>query len=171
MKAGVQPVWVAGDLDSARLQELPEEWQIHRHPEQTRTDFQKVFADLPENVTDILVLGGLGKRTDHQLTNLMIASTFPPELNVVFEHGDELLFRLTPQIPFEADLEMESTLSLLPFPRADGVTTEGLRWNLDQAVMEIGGQLGQSNHVIGPVKVTITSGCLYLWRKALTETL
>ena len=167
--AGVRPEFVAGDFDSSDETSFPADWELHHHPEQDRTDFQKVIGDLPPEVSDILVLGGLGARVDHQLSNLMIAASFPRNWRIRFEHGDEELLRLTPECSFQASLEGGSTLSLLPFPEAGGVTTEGLRWNVENSLMKIGGQLGQSNEVTGPVNVSLTQGCLYLWKTFTPE--
>jgi thiamine pyrophosphokinase len=161
--AGVTPVWVAGDLDSALRGTLPEDWELRHYPEQTRTDFQKVMADLPDGVASVRILGGLGRRTDHLLTNLMIAAELDPGLTLVFEGEDECLIRVTPQVPFWQALPIGETLSLLPLPEAEGVRTEGLRWNLDGVPMRAGGQLGQSNEVSGPVLVRISGGCLWVW--------
>lgn len=163
LDAGIRPEWVAGDMDSAVRGRLPEDWQVHPHPEQTRTDFQKVMADLPADVTDVLVLGGLGLRTDHLLTNLMIAAAFPASLRLQFEGDRERMFRVTSEVAFHLNSAAGTTVSLLPLTKAAGVRTEGLRWNLDHATMEIGGQLGQSNESTGPVTVQISEGCLYVW--------
>lgn len=163
LSAGVRPEWVAGDLDSVSSAPLPEDWDLHHHPEQTRTDFQKVMADLPSDVQDILVLGGLGGRVDHQLTNLLLAAGFPSALSISFEHGQEVLVRVTPQQAYRKELPIGATLSLLPLTEAFGVTTSGLRWNLKDATMKAGGQLGQSNEVTGPVTCTVAQGSLFVW--------
>lgn len=162
-EAGVKPLWVAGDLDSAVRSRLPSDWELRHYPEQTRTDFQKVMGDLGPEVTEVLILGGLGRRTDHLITNLMIAATLDATLRIRFETEEEVLFRVTPEVEFERDLPPGQVLSLLPLPEAAGVQTRGLRWNLDQAEMRSGGQLGQSNEVTGPVSVTVSAGCLYVW--------
>jgi len=163
LQAGVKPQWVAGDLDSAQVSKLPADWEVRHFPEQTRTDFQKVVAELPDVVTDLVVLGGLGRRTDHLLTNLMIAAGFDEHLRISFEREDETLIRVTPQIPFEKTLGEGKTISLLPLSGAKDVQTEGLRWNLQGAEMKVGGQLGQSNEVMGPVSIRISEGCLFVW--------
>lgn len=164
MEAGIRPVWVAGDLDSALREQIPEDWEVHVHPEQDRTDFQKVIGDLPTEVEDIRILGGMGRRVDHQWTNLMISAALPEDFQVVFEQGREVLTRVTSRCPFAGTPAVGDSLSLLPLPRAEGVTTGGLRWNLDQAVLEVGGQLGQSNEVTGPVRITVQAGSLFVWQ-------
>jgi thiamine pyrophosphokinase len=168
-EAGVTPLWVAGDLDSAVRDRLPADWELRHYPEQTRTDFQKVMGDLGPEMKEVLILGGLGRRTDHLITNLMIAATLDASLRIRFEAEEESLFRVTPEVRFERDLPPGQVLSLLPLPEATGVQTRGLRWNLDQAEMRPGGQLGQSNEVTGPVSVTVSAGCLYVWTPRLEE--
>lgn len=164
MEAGVRPEWVAGDLDSSVREQVPKDWEIRHYPEQTRTDFQKVLADLPPEVERLLILGGLGLRTDHLLTNLMIAAALPAGLRICFENGAEQLIRVTPERPFAESPAVGETLSLIPMPEAEGVTTQGLRWNLQEAVLKVGGQLGQSNEVTGPVEIRVAGGCLFVWR-------
>jgi len=170
LAAGIRPEWVAGDLDSFPKKDAPDHWELHHHPEQTRTDFQKVMGDLPPTVGEVRVVGGLGRRTDHLLTNLMIAAGFPASLRVTFEGAGEELTRVTAECPFERGVSVGDTVSLLPLPRAEGVVTRGLRWNLDQASMAAGGQLGQSNEATGPVEISITSGCLYVWVEPRMDT-
>lgn len=166
LDAGIQPVWVAGDLDSVTQAHLPADWELRHYPEQTRTDFQKVMGDLPPDVRRVCVLGGLGRRTDHLISNLMIAAACDPALDITFENEEERLTRVTPNTRFEQDLPEGETLSLLPLPEAKGVQTLGLRWNLEDTDMRAGGQLGQSNEVTGPVSIRLKVGCLYVWTAA-----
>ena len=163
LQAGIRPEWVAGDLDSSDMEAFPEDWEVHHHPEQTRTDFQKVMGDLPEEITEVLILGGLGGRMDHQLTNLLLASGEPETLGLTFEHGRVRLIRITPSRPFQRDLPVGTTLSLLPVSPASGVQSTGLRWNLNGVEMKAGVQLGQSNEVTGPLQITVDAGSLFAW--------
>ena len=43
--------------------------------EQDTTDFEKaLFGEENTNLKKLIILGGLGKRTDHLITNLLVAS-------------------------------------------------------------------------------------------------
>ncbi|MDF3130454.1 thiamine diphosphokinase [Kiritimatiellaeota bacterium B1221] len=164
MAAGVQPEIVVGDFDSQSLTDLPPEWTHTVIPDQNSTDFQKLLSVLPDAVDEIRILGGLGKRLDHMLTNLMIASDIDGKMKLVFESQEEVLYRITPDHPFERELAPGSTVSLLPFERVEAVESEGLKWNLEGRDMGVGIQLGQSNCVESPkVKISIKAGALYVW--------
>lgn len=163
IRAGVKPQWVAGDFDSFPLEDVPEDWERKLFPEQDRTDFQKVLAALPEEVTSIRILGGLGRRLDHTLSNLLIASSLPEALEICFEGEAERVVRITAQCPLESDIPLGTTLSLLPLGEVAEVHSEGLKWNLSGQTMGPGRQLGQSNQVVGPVTVRAGSGSLFAW--------
>lgn len=163
VRAGVKPEWVAGDFDSFPLENIPDDWVRKVYPEQDRTDFQKVLASLPPEVDSIRILGGLGRRTDHTLTNLLIASALPGHLQVCFEREGERVVRITSRCPLEIELPAGATLSLLPLCEVTEVHTTGLKWNLSGHSMGPGQQLGQSNQVEGPVTVRVGRGSLFGW--------
>lgn len=163
--AGVRPELVAGDFDSVDPDSLPETWTLRRTPDQALTDFEKLLRCLPGEVDDLTVLGGLGKRLDHLITNLLAAAALPAGVAVRFEDRGQELIRVTPKRPLEFAPRAEIPLSLLPIAAATGVTTTGLRWNLDDADMGPGVGLGQSNRVVGPVRVGIRGGTLFVWNQ------
>lgn len=164
LDAGVTPVKVVGDFDSVEPGTLPADWAVERRADQNSTDFEKVLHALPPEVDEVLVAGGFGRRLDHLLTNLLIAAALPARMGVRFEDGRQCLWRVTPERPWEGgELRVGSTLSILPLSGARGVCTEGLCWNLHEAEMGIGRQLGQSNRVEGPVSVRVEEGNLFLW--------
>jgi thiamine pyrophosphokinase len=166
-EVSVKPQWVVGDFDSVSPRDLPDDWTCRPNPDQDSTDFEKLLNSLPEDVDDLLILAAFGDRLDHLLTNLLIVSALPPQLRVRLEGEGQSLFRVSSAHAFEQDLPPASTLSLLPFPSAQGVSTQGLRWNLDNATLAAGLQLGQSNQVVGHVHVRLREGCLFVWTRTL----
>lgn len=163
LSAGVRPQWVAGDFDSFPVSALPGGWRGLQFPDQDRTDFQKLVASLPGDTDELLILGGLGKRADHFISNLLIAAELPSLWKVAFEASEQRMVRVTPECGFAESLSPGTTLSLLPLSLAGGVGTRGLKWNLQGADMGPGRQLGQSNLVAGPVDIQLSSGCLFVW--------
>lgn len=162
--AGIRPKWVVGDFDSQSPEELPEDWEVLKFPEQDRTDFQKLLSTLPETVREIMILGGLGRRLDHLLTNLLIASKVDGDKELVFESGREKLIRVTPACPFRRPMSPGSTLSIIPLEKVEAVRTSGLKWNLKDQAMGPGGQLGQSNQVEDAfVEIVTGAGTLFVW--------
>ncbi|MCB0354990.1 MAG: hypothetical protein KDD64_15770, partial [Bdellovibrionales bacterium] len=54
----------------------------------------------------------------------------------------------------------------LPLPRAKGVRTQGLRYELNSEMLELGVREGQSNEVLSsdsPVRISITAGALIVF--------
>lgn len=167
--AGVRPEWVVGDFDSQSPERLPSDWKILKYPEQDRTDFQKLLGSLPDNLSELFILGGLGKRLDHLITNLLIASEISDRMAIVFEAEGQRVYRVTRACPFRKNLAKGTTISLLPLENVQSVNTVGLKWDLHNAVMGAGLQLGQSNEVEGPVEITVQVGVLFVWVAQLED--
>ncbi|MEX0325514.1 MAG: thiamine diphosphokinase [Puniceicoccaceae bacterium] len=159
---GVQPDVVTGDFDS--IGTVPESpgLQVMPAPEQDATDFEKALRQLPADTQSIEILGGTGLRSDHFLTNLLIAAGLPPHLKVVFHDDTQSIFRITSASPFSISLPRDTVVSLIPFSTCSRVKTTGLHWDLKDATMGPGEQLGQSNRVeTEKVRIQIGDGRLY----------
>ncbi len=163
LRAGIRPHLVVGDFDSHPLADLPPDWTALHIPDPDSTDFEKLLRHLPAEITDLQILGAFGDRLDHLLTNLLVVTFAPPHLRIRLEGEGQCLTRVTPAHPYQALLPQASTLSLLPLAPVHGVRTSGLRWNLHNASMGGGGQLGQSNEVTGPVSIQVGCGSLLAW--------
>ena len=163
LQAGIRPEWVVGDFDSQGKKDLPGEWELCEYPEQDRTDFEKLLSTLPDEICELQVLGGLGRRLDHLITNLLIVCQLPEDLKVIFEAEGQGLYRVTPGCRFDQSVKTGTTLSLLPLQEVAGVSTSGLKWNLENQRMGPGLQLGQSNEVVGEVTIRIGSGNVFVW--------
>ena len=75
--------------------------------------------------------GGLGKRTDHTLSNLIIAGRVNPSIEVIFDDVHEHVSRVTPETPFNLKGRSGANLSILPLCECKGVQSSGLEWELD----------------------------------------
>lgn len=160
LELGLEPDILAGDLDSLRSDISNLRCQVEHDRSQYATDFEKALtcASAPG---EIHLLGAFGGRSDHLLTNLLIAAGIDPRLPVVIFSEREVVHRVTPECPFAGAPPLDSLLSLIPFSSCSAVVSTGLEWNLDSTTMGIGAQLGQSNIVVAPVRVEIGSGCMY----------
>lgn len=159
---GIQPDIVTGDFDS--IGEFPNSPQLEviPAPEQDATDFEKALRQLPPETDSIEILGGTGLRSDHFLTNLVIAAGLPDRLPVVFHDDTQSIYRITPELSFSRSLPPQTIVSLIPFASCSGVHTAGLHWNLADASMGPDGLLGQSNRVEeDTVRIRIAAGLLY----------
>ena len=95
-----------GDFDSAGdlsdVDKIFPRSVLHELKDQKNsTDFEKALnwlkdRDLPQKV---VILGGLGKRMDHTLSNLMIAARVDKAVKIVFDDLHEFVSRITPKLP------------------------------------------------------------------------
>ena len=164
------PDLLIGDLDSIphseELENRYPQLKIVRLREQDTTDFEKALHWVVANleVSSLIILGALGKRTDHLITNLLVASNIDESFNITLDHDDEWIFRVTPSCPLTLHGRKGVTLSILPIQVVTGVTTKGLKWELDGE--KIGGKriIGQSNLCESDlVEITCQSGSLFVF--------
>jgi len=163
LHSGIQPHVLTGDFDS--IESLPEAMPVEVIPahEQDATDFEKALRQVPSGCSEIQILGGTGLRSDHFLTNLLIASGLPPAWAVTFHDDLQAIHRVTPDCPLALAVNPGAVISLIPFTSCRRVTTSGLHWNLDQADMGPPARLGQSNRAEAPaLKVSLSAGVLYV---------
>lgn len=164
MEADVRPVLVTGDFDSVPPDRLPPDWPVRVVEDQDRTDFQKVLASLPPDTREVVILGGMGGRIDHQWTNLILASGLPSSWRVSFVSDTVTLLRATPDCPQALSLPSGTCVSLLPLGTAAGVSTAGLRWNLADATLGCGSEISQSNRTEGASQtVSVGKGVVFVW--------
>ncbi len=159
---GCEPDILTGDFDSLETDISSLNCRVEKKPHQDATDFEKalVYAD---TAAAVHILGGLGGRHDHLITNLLIAASIETDIPVVFFSDIEVLHRVTPQFSLTGCFPAGATLSLLPFSRCEDVSASGLQWCLDGIVMGVGEQLGQSNIVVAAdVQIKIGSGVMYV---------
>lgn len=130
-RLGIVPNYIVGDFDSASshlLSSYPKDIQRHI-PDQSKTDLQKALTFALQLHPDrIVVFAAIGNRVDHTLTNLYLLSSHPGR--IVFETDTESIYALEKKTSFKATLGQ--TISLLPiYGEVKGVTTRGLKWNLN----------------------------------------
>lgn len=164
---GFTPDCVVGDLDSVSRRSkaaLAADRLVLVDPEgNVGTDGQKVFNHaVALGITEAVLLGFTGRRTDHLLGNLSLLKTFADRLalRIVDDYCD---IRLIDQcIRFRADIGQK--ISLCPLDgAAEGITTEGLKWTLRSESLIPGVRDGISNEVVGnPVEIRVGRGDLLL---------
>lgn len=164
--AGIQPDLLVGDFDSFDPSSSGSvSCEVVREEGQDSTDLEKALRHLPgdEAPDEIVLLGATGGRSDHFLTNLLVASTLPERTKVALDATDEIIRRATPVCSVSLIGMSGQTVSLLPLAQCDGVTTKGLRWELADAAMGQGVLLGQSNEAVSEdVSVSLRTGNLFV---------
>lgn len=146
----LKPDLVVGDLDSF-IQPAEPAFEVLHDPDQETNDLEKALqAALDRNHDQCVVLGAFGLRMDHSLKNLSVLQQFNP-------HFSELLFKDNHQLCFMAGAsftmkaEKGTTVSLFPVSgKAEGVTTRGLKYALNNETLENGERDGTSNETTDP---------------------
>ena len=164
---GYAPDYIVGDLDSVSSQSkaaLAADRVVLVDPEgNVGTDGQKVLNHaVVLGVTQAVLLGFTGRRTDHLLGNLSLLKTFADRLTlrIVDDYCDIRLINHC--IRFCAAIGQK--ISLCPLDgAAEGITTEGLKWALRSESLIPGVRDGISNEVVdNPVEIRVERGDLLL---------
>lgn len=151
LNAGECPDVLVGDFDSVHdINELDKKYpslQVVRKDEQETTDFQKALVWITENTQSsrIVILGALGKRTDHLITNILIASNVDECIEITIDDDMEWMRRVTPSCPLSLKGRSGDLLSILAIKECFGVNTNGLKWDLTEARIGPERIIGQSN--------------------------
>jgi len=164
-KFGAEPDIVIGDLDSFEKFE-EDTFEIAFQPDQETNDLQKALRHAQkEQATHIHILGATGQRLDHTLKNLSVLKQFDShfeELLIRDNYGDTMLIGKS----FRAEVAIGTQVSLFPLSgRVTGITTEGLKYPLENGTLENGVRDGSSNEVVkSPIKITHEYGDLLFFR-------
>ncbi|MEX0662714.1 MAG: thiamine diphosphokinase [Balneolaceae bacterium] len=141
----LQPDVVIGDMDSF-VETGEESFPVIEDPDQETNDLEKALAyALEKNATDVIVFGATGYRLDHTLKNLSVMKQFDSRFNtLLFRDRFADIFLI--QSPFSIETPLHTTISLFPLSgRVEGITTKGLKYNLNNGIMENGVRDGSSN--------------------------
>jgi thiamine pyrophosphokinase len=176
-RLGRTPDVLVGDLDSVDPQLVTRlaaaGTTVEHHPvdkEASDTELAIEMA-LGAGAVSVVLLGAVGgERLDHELANLLLLAD--PALagrDVRAVRGDIQVRALHAAERLVLDGSSGDLVTLLPVGGdASGVTTEGLRWQLDTATLMFGRSRGLSNEVVdGPASVRVTHGTLLVIETAL----
>lgn len=137
--------FIAGDFDSYLIenQEISKEKIIHT-PDQNFTDFHKILEIIAQKGgKEISVYGASGREQDHFLGNLHTAYLFRNQLNIKF-YDEYATYFFIPN-DFEIDGVLGKMISLMPFPLAESIFTQGLHWELGGESLSLTERIGTRN--------------------------
>ena len=166
---GLTPDVLIGDLDSItkevreNLSRLGTQLILYpRDKDETDLELALRYA-VDHNAEEILLLGILGGRLDQTLANLLLLSR--PEwqpARLMVADGPDFALLIRPGSPLTLRAQTGDIVSLIPLTRTvTGVSTEGLRWSLQDATLEFGSTLGISNETTQEIaRVEIKTGQL-----------
>jgi len=169
-RLGRRPHRLIGDLDSvdaALVERLADQGtQVERHPvDKDASDSELALeAAIAAGAGSIVILGALGaERLDHELANLLLlADPAFAGRDVRIVRGATTVRAVGPGGSLDLDATVGSIVTLLPIGGdVSGVSTRGLRWHLEGAVLRFGRSRGLSNEIAGrPASVSIGAGSL-----------
>ncbi|WP_300669336.1 thiamine diphosphokinase [Soonwooa sp.] len=135
--------FISGDFDSHIVDDFNNEKFIET-PDQNKTDFQKALElILEKGIINVDVFGASGGEMDHFLGNLSVADFMKSEMNIRF--FDEFSsYYFIPKSFTISDVK-DKMISLFPFPKAESITTKGLKWPLYKENLKMGERIGTRN--------------------------
>lgn len=147
---GLFPEVVIGDFDSfdEKLFENRNIQKVHLRDQETN-DLEKALNWLLEKkIRKIEVFGATNMRMDHSLKNLSVMLRYRDEFeSLIFRDEYGYCFLLPKR--FSAPYSIGQPLSLIPLNgRVEGITTEGLKYGLNNEFLENGIRDGSSNEAI-----------------------
>lgn len=165
----INPNIIIGDMDSIKPVSLKKfqktGTEVLQISEQETTDFEKCLMYCRKNgISDVFVFGGASPRADHTLNNYSVMKRYHNKLDIrLIDDIFEILF-INNQIRF--NYRINELVSLLPLPKAVGVTTKGLEFSLKNETLEFGNREGTLNNSVSSiVSISFTKGSLLLFKK------
>ena len=160
---GLTPDIVTGDLDSIgdAREAIPAD-RIRPNPDPNATDLEKAVAlCLDEGCDAVDIIGGGGGRADHALANLSVLVRFGRRGRVRMV-DERFAIEL---VDGEATVEgpAGTVVSLVALGSCEGVTTSGLRWELENAALEFSAYGVHNEIAASPATVSVRSGDLLLF--------
>jgi thiamine pyrophosphokinase len=163
---GVKVDVLLGDFDSHEhaidlLQQSNVE--VLHTPDQNKTDLQKAIEFLIERkYSAVNIVWATGRRADHNLTNVTDIVRYKHQINIVMLDDYSKIFPV--RNSFKKWYTQGSVISLMPVGEVHGITTSGLKYNLNNESLKIGYRSGSSNEALtdGLVTIEYTEGDLLL---------
>jgi thiamine pyrophosphokinase len=167
--ADLYPEVLIGDMDSCGFDEKWEEenpsLRIIKLSDQNTTDFEKAleWVRTETRTKNLVILGGLGGRSDHFISNLLTACSHDPAVEITFDDEKEWVRRVTRETPMRLVGRNNAKISLLPLTPCSKVSTTGLKWNLEGVGLAYDQGTSQSNLVVSDlVEVSCGAGNLFV---------
>ena len=170
LAAGVVPDFVVGDLDSvseaARLRIPAERFHLDADPE--ATDLQKTirFA-IEKGASEVDIVAWGGGRADHALANLSVLVMFRglAKIRLVDDAFEVSLVDGSASV----SAAIGTVVSIVAIGPCTGVTTTGLRWNLEDEPLSFSPRGIHNEVASSPATVSVLAGNLLLFRGRWVE--
>jgi len=140
----ITPDVVSGDFDSISAEEVPAGIEVIITPDQNFTDFEKALNIIEQRgFKEVYIYGSSGMEHDHFLGNLATGVKYKDKLTLIFFDDFSYYFFADKKTILE-DYKGR-TISLYPFPFANGIITKGLKYALDNEDLDLTYRVGTRN--------------------------
>jgi thiamine pyrophosphokinase len=151
------------DFDAEKIRQEQYPIEIIYAPDQNKTDLDKAFDYLiGRGFPAVNVVWATGRRADHTITNITSVVKYREQLKIVILDDYSKVF-LLPKI-YEKWYVAGTPISLIPIGRVEGITTQNLKYSLDNENLMMGYRSGSSNEALedGIVSISHEAGDLLL---------
>lgn len=147
-KLHIKPNIIIGDLDSITKTNYnsfkKQSVEIRKIKEQETTDFEKALMYIIEcNLNNVIVFGAVSSRPDHTLNNFSVMKRYYKSLDIKIIDKDFEIFYLNNEI--NRKYKKGKVVSFLAMPVAKGVYSKGLKYKLNNDILEFGVREGTLN--------------------------
>lgn len=149
------------DLDSIRAHQYP--LNIVHAPDQDKTDLDKGIEYLiDQGYPAVNIIWATGRRADHTLANMTNIVRYKDQIRIVMLDDHSRIFPLVGR--FEKWYEAGTPISLIPVGTVTGFTSQGLKYNLQEATLKLGYFTSSSNEAAedGFVRIEAKTGDLLI---------
>lgn len=130
------------DLDSIRAHQYP--LNIVHAPDQDKSDLDKGIEYLiDQGYPAVNIIWATGRRADHTLANMTNIVRYKDQIRIVMLDDHSRIFPLVGR--FEKWYEAGTPISLIPVGTVMGFTSQGLKYNLQEATLKLGYFTSSSN--------------------------
>ena len=142
---GVTPKLILGDLDSisegARIYYKNLGVKFEKFSASKNfTDGELILEEVTAKYENVIILGGLGGRTDHFLTNLNLLEKYK---NITYEDESEVIFWVKKDMKIQN--QIGKTISFIPLTPIGALTLEGFSYDIDKVDIPRSSSLCMSN--------------------------
>ncbi|MCU0467497.1 MAG: thiamine diphosphokinase [Arcicella sp.] len=151
------------DFDAEKIREEQYPIEVVHTPDQDKTDLEKAFEYLiNRGFPAVNVIWATGRRADHTITNITNIVRFREQLKIVLLDDYSKIFLLPRN--YEKWYPQGTPISLIPIGEVTGITTQNLKYSLNNESLLMGYRTGSSNEVAedGIIQITHQQGDLLL---------
>ena len=166
----IVPNVIAGDFDSVSsesleyFQKLKEVEVLRLNPIKDDTDTEYVIREaIRRGAKEITILGATGTRLDHVLANMyLLGIGFENNVSISIVDTHNRIRMISQSLTIAKEKQFGDYVSVLPVAgTAYDVTLKGMKYPLQDAVLQQFSSVGVSNEIVGEVaEITVTEGTL-----------